>query len=315
MSMRRIALIYAPFSGGSGVAGCELAPAALREAGLERKLQSAGRRASGVALDLRDCGTAAEATLEQLLVAYRRVSAAVMTALAGDELPVVLGGDHGLAIGSVAGVARHCRRSRRPLWVLWFDAHADFNTFATSPSGNVHGMPAAVVCGLGDPRLLALSGEAPWVTPARMRQIGVRAVDAGESELLRSHDVCVTGMLEVRRRGLTSVVEAVLAQVAADNGHLHVSLDIDAMDPAAAPGVDHPEPDGLAPDAMKAALRTIAASGLLGSVDVMELNPLRDSNGKTAQLAVELVGSLLGNSAETRLADEEVCDENAAYGT
>lgn len=302
MLERRLALISAPFSGGAGIAGCELAPAALQEAGLARALRSAGRRVREEGLAMNDCGPAARATVPQLIDACRRVCDAVMMALTEGELPVVLGGDHSLAIGSLAGVTRNSHRHQRPLWVLWLDAHADFNTFATSPSGNVHGMPAAVACGLGDPRLLGLSDGAPWVDASRIRMIGVRAIDTGESELLHTRRVRVTPMDEVRGRGLTTLIDEVLTRVAAENGHLHVSIDVDVMDPAVAPGVGSPEPDGLEPDEMHAALRRIAASGLLGSLDVMELNPLKDRDGMTARLAVELVESVLGDRQVLRYA-------------
>lgn len=300
MYRQHIALIQAPFSGGAGMPGCELAPSTLRRAGLGAALRTAGHWVRETGLELADCGCSGRATLPQLVAACQRTRAAVATALTNGELPVLIGGDHSLSIGSLAAVARHCRVHRRPLWVLWFDAHADFNTFATSPSGNVHGMPAAVSCGLGDPGLLALGDVVPMIDPARLALIGVRTIDAGEHELLQSTPVRLYEMTEVRRRGLVQLIEEVLHQVAAGGGHLHVSIDMDVMDPKVAPGVGSPEADGLALIEMQQAMQSIAASGQLASLDVMELNPRQDICGVTARLAIGLIEAVLDRSATIR---------------
>lgn len=297
---RHVALLYAPFSGGVGIAGCEAAPTALRLAGLGPSLRGTGHRVREQRLAMPRCDPDVHAAWPQLLHACRVVRAAVNDSLAGGELPVLVGGDHSLSIGSIAAVSRRCRMLKRPLWVLWLDAHADFNTFATTPTGNLHGMPAAVICGVGDKRLLGLGNERPMVEPSRVWMLGVRAIDTGEQALLQASAVRVYPMREVRRCGLDKLVEALLGQVATSGGHLHVSIDVDVMDPAAAPGVGSPEPDGVGLDAMRQGLQRIAASGLLGSLDVMELNPLLDSRGVTVRLTVGLIGSALGESQTFR---------------
>lgn len=302
MYSQHITLIQAAFSGGAGISGCELAPSALRQAGLGNALRLTGHWVREAELDLTDCAPSGRAALPQLVTACQRVRTAVDAALAVGELPILVGGDHSLSIGSLAAVARHCAQRRRPLWVLWFDAHADFNTIVTSPSGNVHGMPVAAVCGLGDAALLAVGDRVPMVDPDHLYLLGVRAIDTVERELLQGSPVNVYTAQDARDHGLATLVEGVLRQVAASGGHLHVSLDIDVMDPLVAPGVGSPEAHGIEPQQMQQALQCIAQSGLLASLDVMELNPLQDFCGVTARLTVGLVETVVGRAATIRSA-------------
>jgi len=294
MYKRPIALVHAPFSGGAGIPGCELAPSALRMAGLSPRLRDAGLWVRDMRPDFTSCGPVGKAELREVVTACRRVGSAVAEALMSNELPILLGGDHSLSIGSIAAVSNHCRKLRQPLWILWFDAHADFNTPSTSPSGNVHGMPAAVVCGDGAPELLNLSRNYPMVSPERLHLVGVRTMDTGEEARVRESAANLLTMDQVHHQGLLCVVDSILEQVAASDGHLHLSFDVDAMDPVVAPGVGTPEKGGLGVDEMRRCLQRIEDSGLLGSLDVMEFNPLHDNYGVTARLVVDLLENLLG---------------------
>ncbi len=297
MFKRRIALVHAPFSGGAGIPGCELAPSALRMAGLSPRLRNTGSVVHEVRPDLSACGPVGKADLQEVATACHRVSSAIAETLMNNELPILLGGDHSLSIGSIAAVSNQCRNRRQPLWILWFDAHADFNTPSTSPTGNVHGMPAAVICGDGAPELLSLARECPMVPPEHLHLMGVRTMDAGEEARVRESSVNLHTMDEVHRKGLPSLVDSVLEQVASGNGHLHVSFDVDAMDPTVAPGVGTPETNGIGAAEMRQCLQKIEASGLLGSLDVMEFNPLHDTHGVTARLVVDLLENVLGEPA------------------
>jgi arginase len=223
----------------------------------------------------------------------RAVRGATSAALEAGELPILLGGDHALAIGSIAAVADHCARIGRPLWVLWLDAHADFNTPVSSPSGNLHGMPAAVICGEGHPELLALGHDVPMVDPARLFQVGVRSVDAVEQTLVLERRLAVHDMRRIDEVGMRAVMGEVLETVAAIGGHLHVSLDVDFVDSGVAPGVGNPVPGGPTYREAQLCMEMIHDSGLLGSLDVVEVNPARDAHNGTAELAVELVESAL----------------------
>ena len=208
------------------------------------------------------------------------------------QLPVVLGGDHSIALGTVSGMARGV-----PLGLLWVDAHADANTPETSPSGNLHGMPVAAIFGRGPEALTRVGGFAPGtarVAPERTALVGVRSVDPGEAELLRELGVRMYTMEEVDRRGIGPVVDEAVAVALDGIGTFHLSIDLDALDPSVAPGVGTPERGGLTYREAHTLMEAVAASGGLGSVEVAEVNPIRDIRNQTAELAVDLVSSALG---------------------
>ena len=229
----------------------------------------------------------------------RAVMHAVGAELAAGRLPILLGGDHCLAIGSITAVARHCREAGKHLTVLWLDAHADFNTSTVTPSGNIHGMPVACLCGLGPHELTELGGGAPTITPDRIRQIGIRSVDAGEKKLVHDVGLDIYDMRYIDEVGMRRVMEEALLNLGA-NDHLHVSFDIDFLDPAIAPGVGTTILGGPTYREAQLCMEMIADSGRLGSLDIMELNPALDVRNQTAQLAVDLVESLFGKSTLMR---------------
>ncbi|HTG77684.1 MAG TPA: arginase, partial [Steroidobacteraceae bacterium] len=215
------------------------------------------------------------------------------------RLPILLGGDHSLAVGSIAAVARHCRETGRKLRVLWLDAHADFNTSALTPSGNLHGMPVACLCGFGPGELIGIGGTVPAIDPKCIRQIGIRSVDPGEKRFVHEQRLEVFDMRYVDEMGMRETMEHALAGVDAET-HVHVSFDVDFLDPVIAPGVDTVVPGGPTYREAQLCMEMVADTGRMGSLDVMELNPALDQRNKTAEVAVDLVESLFGKSTLMR---------------
>jgi arginase len=299
-----IRLIGAPTDVGAGSRGASMGPEALRVAGLQAVLQNNG-------LTVRDSGNvsgpgnpwqppvAGYRHLAEVVAWNQAVHAAVAAALAAGDLPLLMGGDHCLGIGSVSAVARHCRQSGRKLRVLWLDAHADFNTSSLTPTGNLHGMPVAVLCGQGPQALTHLSGTSPALLPSAVRQIGIRSVDAGEKQLLSDMQLAVFDMRHIDEMGMRSTMQAALAGLDADT-HLHVSFDVDFLDPGVAPGVATTVRGGPTYREAQLCMEMIADTGLLASLDVMELNPALDVRNQTAEVAVDLIASLFGRSTLLR---------------
>jgi arginase len=299
-----IRLIGAPTDVGAGSRGASMGPEAMRVAGLQAVLQNNG-------LTVRDSGNvsgpgnpwqppvAGYRHLAEVVAWNQAVHAAVAAALAAGDLPLLMGGDHCLGIGSVSAVARHCRQSGRKLRVLWLDAHADFNTSSLTPTGNLHGMPVAVLCGQGPQALTHLSGTSPALLPSAVRQIGIRSVDAGEKQLLSDMQLAVFDMRHIDEMGMRSTMQAALAGLDADT-HLHVSFDVDFLDPGVAPGVATTVRGGPTYREAQLCMEMIADTGLLASLDVMELNPALDIRNQTADVAVDLIASLFGRSTLLR---------------
>jgi len=300
----RISLIGSPTDIGAADRGAAMGPEALRVAGLAQALSARG-------LDVVDVGNLGGPMnpvkppregyrhLDQVVAWNRAVMDAVSAELAQDRLPILLGGDHCLAIGSISAVAAHCRKHGRKLRVLWLDAHADFNTSEITPSGNIHGMPMACVCGLGPAALTGLSGRSPAVDASNIRQIGIRSVDAGEKKLVHDIGLEILDMRYIDEVGMKRAMIEALSGMDR-NTHLHVSFDVDFLDPSIAPGVGTTVPGGPNYREAQLCMEMIADSGRLASLDVMELNPAFDNHNQTAKLAVDLVESLFGKSTLMR---------------
>jgi len=300
----RISLIGAPTDIGAGHRGAAMGPEALRVAGLAEALRARG-------LEVLDRGNLAGPLnpwqpprdgyrhLPEVQAWTRAVADAVSAELAQARLPILLGGDHCLAIGSIGAVARHCRAQGRKLRVLWLDAHADFNTHTITPSGNIHGMPVACLCGLGPVELTTLTGPAPALRAGEIRQIGIRSVDPGERRLVHDAGLTIFDMRYVDEMGMKRTMSEALAGLDADT-HLHVSFDVDFLDPGIAPGVGTTVPGGPNYREAQLVMEMIADSGRLSSLDIMELNPAFDDHNRTALLAVDLVESLFGKSTLMR---------------
>lgn len=297
-------LIGAPTDVGASDRGASMGPEALRVAGLQGALANRGLKV----LDRGNLNGPANPWsqpvdgyrhLAEVIEWNRQVHEAVRAELSRDHLPVLLGGDHCVGIGSISAVARHCRETGRKLRVLWIDAHADFNTVELSPSGNIHGMPVACLCGFGPQELIEIGGRVPAISPAWIRQIGIRSVDASEKRFVHEQGLEVFDMRYIDEMGMRHTMEAALAGLDADT-HLHVSFDVDALDPDIAPGTGTVVPGGLSYREAQLCMEMIADTGLLASLDVMEVNPALDVRNKTAELAVDLVESLFGKSTLMR---------------
>jgi arginase len=237
--------------------------------------------------------------LDEVVAWNRAVMDATATELAQQRLPIMLGGDHCLAMGSITAVAQHCRKVGKNLRVLWLDAHSDFNTSEVTPSGNIHGMPVACLCGIGPDALTRLGGDAPAITPSMVRQIGIRSVDPEEKRLIKDHKVDVYDMRYIDEVGMKRTMEAALEGLDADT-HLHVSFDVDFLDPSIAPGVGTTVPGGPNYREAQLVMEMIADTRLMGSLDIVELNPVLDRRNRTAKLTVDLVESLFGKSTLMR---------------
>lgn len=237
--------------------------------------------------------------LEEVALWNEAVHEAVHTALVDGTLPIMLGGDHCLAIGSISAVARHCREQGRRLRVVWLDAHADFNTNELTPSGNVHGMPVACLCGIGPERLIGIGGRTPAIDPEWVRQIGIRSVDDGERALVHRAGLDVFDMRFIDEHGMRRTMDMALRGLDR-NTHLHVSFDVDFLDPEIAPGVGTTVRGGPTYREAQLCMEMIADSGQLASLDVTELNPSYDVHNATAKVAVDLVESLFGKSTLMR---------------
>jgi arginase len=303
-SPARISLIGAPTDIGAGHRGASMGPEALRVAGLADALRARG-------LDVADRGNLAGPVnpwqpphdgyrhLPEVVAWTRAVMDAVGAELSTGRLPVLLGGEQCLAVGSITAVARYCNQNGNKQRILWHHAPADFNTSTITPSGNVHGMPVACLCGFGPRELTELGGSAPAIAASSISQIGIRSVDAGEKKLVRDTGLDIYDMRYIDEMGMKRVMEEALGGIDADT-HLHVSFDVDFLDPSIAPAVGTTVPGGPNYREAQLCMEMIADTGRLGSLDIVELNPAFDEHNKTAILAVDLVESLFGKSTLMR---------------
>jgi arginase len=304
MTARTASLIGAPTDIGASDRGASMGPEALRVAGIHAALSQRG-------LDVVDCGNVSGPPNRGLIKVngYRNlgevtawnheVHDAVYRELSEHRLPILMGGDHSLSIGSISAVARHCRAQGRPLRVLWLDAHADFNTRELSPSGSLHGMPVSCLCGFGPRELVEIGGATPAISPQWVRQVGIRSVDSGERRFVHEEGLEVFDMRSIDEWGMRQVMEMALQDMD-DRTHLHVSFDVDFLDPEIAPGVGTTVPGGLSYREAQLCMEMLSDTGRVASVDIMELNPALDVRNKTAVLAVDLIESLFGKSTLMR---------------
>ena len=292
----QIEIIGVPVDLGADRRGVDMGPSAIRYAQLQQELVKTGCSfvdRGNVEVPIAEMCSVTEPNLKYIdciVPMARRTAGAVSTAIQQGHFPLVLGGDHSLALGSIRGATRN-----KKLGVIWIDAHADFNTTETTPSGNIHGMPLAALCGLGDPRLVCLWDEAiPALDSRRVAVIGARDLDAGEKKNLREAGVMVMGMEQIDRTGMFQAMEIALARVMQDVDGIYLSFDVDSLDPRHAPGVGTPVAGGLTYREAHLACEMIAETGKLLGMDMVEVNPILDVHNATAALAVELIVSALG---------------------
>jgi arginase len=304
MPSRSVSLIGAPTDVGASVRGAGMGPDAMRVAGLVEALRAHR-------LDVVDRGNLAGPPnpwqspangvrhLDEVVTWNRAVFDAVAAALQDGHTPLVMGGDHSIAIGSISAVARHCRARGKALRVLWLDAHSDVNTEAISPSGNLHGMPVSCLLGHGPAPLVGWSGERAALGPEDIDFVGIRSVDAEEKQAIRLLGLSVYDMRHIDEHGMRHTMTEILQDLDADT-HLHVSFDLDCLDPLEAPGVGTGVRGGPTYREMQLCMEMVADTGLLASLDVVEINPALDVRNRTAEIAVEFVQSLFGASTLVR---------------
>jgi len=232
--------------------------------------------------------------LPEIAHACTLLAAEVESALDKNEFPLVLGGDHSMAIGTIAGIAAHCKRQNKRLGVIWIDAHADINIPETSPSGNIHGMPVAVSLGLGDARLTSIRGDAPKLLPDQLVYVGLRSVDEGERALIHTLKIEAHTMADLDKQGVYQLITKAVALLHNKVDHLHVSFDLDVVDPMFASGVGTPVPGGITYREAHLIMEVIADTGYMASMEVAEVNPILDVRNASAEFAADLIASSMG---------------------
>ena len=299
---KAVTIIGVPLDLGAGRRGVDMGPSALRVAGLAERVRELGYEVHDNGdlpvkiAETQGPGDPTKKYLKEILEVCALLRDEVLAAARTGSVPVVLGGDHSIAMGTLAGLARHFRTRNAKVGLIWFDAHADANTPETSPSGNIHGMPLASVLGIGEPSLVNLAGFAPMVEGAHAALVGVRDVDRAERAIVSSSGVGAFTMRDIDERGMRVVMEEAIRRATSGTAGFHVSFDLDGMDPTAAPGVGTPSPGGLSYREAHLAMEMLADTGKVVAAEFVEVNPVLDERNGTARLAVELLASLLGKS-------------------
>jgi arginase len=285
---------------GAGRRGVDMGPSALRVAGLNEKLRALGYEVKDLGNviveqpEAAPVGPSHARYLPQIAHTCARLADMVEQVAAESQVPLVLGGDHSVAMGTVAGMSRHFRKQQRKLGLIWIDAHADMNTPESSPSGNIHGMPLACCIGLGPAELTGLAGHSPAIDPASVVLVGLRSVDELERLNVRGTGVHAFTMRDIDERGMRAVMQEAIHHASLGTAGFHLSFDMDAVDPSEAPGVGTPVHGGITYREAHLAMEMLCDSGLMTSMEVVEVNPVIDEANRTAILAVELVTSAMG---------------------
>jgi arginase len=300
MGKRSVILIGVPLDLGAGRRGVDMGPSAFRVAGVDAKVAELGFQVEDwgdLPVKIQETQEPGDSRLKfrrEIVEVCESLRDRVDEALGTGALPVVLGGDHSVAMGTIAGLARHLRRRKQKLGLVWFDAHADANTAETSPSGNIHGMPLAVALGLGAPSLVNLAGFSPMVDGSRAALVGIRDVDEGERANVKASGIGAFTMRDIDERGMRAVMEQAIRRATTGTAGIHVSVDLDGMDPEVAPGVGTPVAGGISYREAHLAMEMLADTGKVICAEFVEVNPILDHRNGTARLGVELLSSLLG---------------------
>jgi arginase len=293
-------LLGVPMDLGSGRRGVDMGPSAIRIAGLSQRLQELGHKVVDEGdiviknMEALRVGDEHARYLAEIARASRLVAKKVQSIVTRGHFPLVLGGDHSIAVGTVSGISAFCRPRKKKVGLLWIDAHGDINTPATSPSGNIHGMPVAVLLGDGPEELTGIGGNFPKVDPANVALVGIRSLDDGEKIRLKRLGVQVHTMSDIDRQGIHRVMKKALARVSDGTDYVHVSFDLDSVDPTVAPGVGTPVKGGLDYREAHLIMELLSDSGMMTSLEMVEVNPILDDRNASATFAVELVQSGFG---------------------
>ncbi len=296
----QVDLIGFPIDLGAARRGVDMGASALRIAGIQRRLEKLGYEVSDLGdvvirnMERQQVDNHKLKYLGEIVRTNQELAQMIKTSMDQGHFPLCLGGDHSLAIGSIAGISAHCRNAGKSLGLIWVDAHTDMNTEQTTPSGNIHGMSLAVALAQGAPALTEILGFSPKLVARNCAVVGVRSVDRLERQAIQKIGLPVYTMTDIDRRGVPVIIEEVLGKLASQVDQIHVSFDMDSIDPGVAPGVGTPVSGGLNYREAHLLMETIAESGCMASLDVAEINPILDSHNKSAELAAELVASAMG---------------------
>ena len=300
MKNKTVEITGLPIDLGADTRGVEMGPTALRIAGLVTSIKELGYEVIDLGntevkissmLSLENTSMKYVAEIVAACTQYAQIAESILDR---GNFPLFIGGDHSMALGSLAGISAYCKKNNQRLGVLWIDAHTDMNTAQTSPSGNVHGMPLSASLGIGDPILTEIYGPSPKILPSQTALVGIRSIDAKEMALTRESGISVCTMSDIDRKGVYTIISDILTRFEGQIDHLHVSFDMDSVDPELAPGVGTPVPGGLTFRETHTVMEAIASCGLLASFEITEVNPILDHKNKTAQLAVDFLESALG---------------------
>jgi arginase len=297
---KKVKIIGFPMDLGAGRRGVDMGPSALRIAHLNEKLQHLGYEVEDfgdISIDIMETQTVKNEKLKYVDEIERtslKLAEVVEKTLEDDEFPLCIGGDHSMALGTLAGIASFCNKNNLRLGVIWIDAHADMNTEETTPSGNIHGMSLAASIGMGAKRLTELYCHAPKVLPSNATVIGARSIDTGERKNIKESGISVYTMSDIDKLGIHRITSKVLKQFRNNVDHIHVSFDVDSVEPTIVPGVGTPVPGGLSYREAHLLMETIAECGCMSSLEITEINPILDNQNASAVFAVELIASSMG---------------------
>jgi len=295
-----IAIIGFPIDLGSGRRGVDMGPSALRIAGLQNKLKDLGYKVNDTGdikieiMERQKIGNLKLRYIDEILKTSNTLTAKVESVLDKNNFPLCIGGDHSMALGTIAGISSYCKKNNLKLGVIWIDAHTDMNTDKTSPSGNIHGMPLAALLGLGNKKLVNICGFSPKLQPENCAIIGIRSIDEEEKKNIKKLKIPVYTMTEIDKMGIHRIINKILGQFGKTVDHIHVSFDVDSVDPTVAPGVGTPVPGGLSYREAHLLMESIAECGCMSSLEIAELNPILDHENKSAVFTTDLIASSMG---------------------
>ena len=300
LQTKTVNLIGFPMDLGADRRGVDMGPSAVRIANLQGKLEQLGYKVidSGdiniQIMEKQKIGNPKLKYLNEILRTSKILASRIEKALEKDQFPLCIGGDHSMALGTIAGISSYCRKNKLRMGVIWIDAHPDMNTDATSPSGNIHGMPMAASLGLGNEKLVNFYGFKPKIKPENCALIGIRSIDALERKSIKKINLPVYTMSDIDKLGIHRVITKVLKHFKENVDHIHVSFDLDSVDPTIVPGVGTPVPGGLSYREAHLIMEAIAECGCMSSLEVTEVNPILDNKNKSAIFTTEIVASSMG---------------------